>query len=277
MKLEIVHCGLYNRPETFVQELIFTHLGLVTEGLDYMSIRLPGDAEELPIRTVDLPFLSLMPAGMTIDFRFNRRRENWVIQCRMPELRPALRLHGSLLKNDAGEELLIPLIRPLSMERAFALRERFVRIGELQRSGTPADTAAAEWMVIGIVGELLADTHSDRDHAPSPAARLRALIDADRQFRRTLEELCREAGATPGHLRRLFQKEFRISPGEYRTRRRLGRIMELIDRNERSLKEIAEEVGMRNVTHLHAFVRERCGVTPGVLQKQRAGIPEREA
>ena len=34
-------------------------------------------------------------------------------------------------------------------------------------------------------------------------------------------------------------------------------------------QEIAEEVGMRHVTHLHAFVRERCGVTPGELQKQR--------
>ena len=52
--------------------------------------------------------------------------------------------------------------------------------------------------------------------------------------------------------------------------------MELIDRNELGLKEIAAEVGMRNVTHLHAFVRDRCGVTPGELQKQRGKLLSRE-
>ena len=49
--------------------------------------------------------------------------------------------------------------------------------------------------------------------------------------------------------------------------------VELIDQNELSLKEIADAVGMRNVTHLYAFVRERCQVTPGELQKQRGGRP----
>ena len=269
MKLEIVHCGPYHRPETYVQELIFAHLGLVIGGLDYMKIRMPGSVGEFPVSTADLPFLSLMPAGLTIDFRFNRRRENWVIQCRMPELMPEPRSGGSLLQWHNGGELPIPLIRPVSMTEAFALRERFSRIGELHRSGTPADCAAAESMAIGIAGEFLAGNGVGENHAPSPAARVRALIDVDQQFRKTLAELSREAGVSPGHMRRLFQEEFRIAPGEYRARRRLGRIMELIDLNEHSLKEIAEEAGMRNVTHLHAFVRERCGVTPGELQKQR--------
>ena len=128
-------------------------------------------------------------------------------------------------------------------------------------------------MTIGIVGELIAGSPARQDSPPSPAARLRAFIDADRNFQSSLKELSRDIGATPGHLRRLFQEEFRISPGEYRARRRLGRILELIDQNDLSLKEIADAVGMRNVTHLHAFVRERCQVTPGELQKQRGGRP----
>ena len=165
---------------------------------------------------------------------------------------------------------------PLSMEQAFAFRERFTRIGELHRDGTPSSIAAAEWMAAGIAGEILAGTNSGRNGSSTPVARLRALIDADRQFRKTLGELSREAAATPGHLRRLFLEKFQISPGEYRARRRLGRIMELIDRNELGLKEIAAEVGMRNVTHLHAFVRDRCGVTPGELQKQRGKLLSRE-
>ncbi|MBS1371763.1 MAG: helix-turn-helix transcriptional regulator [Lentisphaeria bacterium] len=271
MKLKIVHSGLYSRPETYVQELVFTHIGLVVGGLDYMNIRTPDGGGTLRLEPAGLPCLSFIPTGATIDFRFNRKRENWVIQCRIPELRAIPHECSSVLEYD-GSELCVPYVRPLTVEQAFAFRERFSRIGELHRSGTPANTAAAEWMAAGITGEMLAAPPDGRQHAPSPAARLRGLIDADTGFRQTLGELSRDAGASAGHLRRLFREEFRIDPGEYRARRRLGRIMELIDRNDRSLKEIAEEVGMRHVTHLHAFVRERCGATPGELQKQRGRL-----
>ena len=269
----IVHCGVYTRPETHVQKLIFVHIGLTIEGLDYMNFHQPEGEQKLQLRAADLPYLSLIPVGTTLDFRFNRRREDWVIQCRLPGLRPDPHTGGSLFPSDDGGELTVPLIRPLTMEEAFAFRERFARIGELHRSGTPADSAAAEWMTIGIVGELIAGSPARQDSPPSPATRLRAFIDADRNFQSSLKELSRDIGATPAHLRRLFQEEFRISPGEYRARRRLGRILELIDQNELSLKEIADAVGMRNVTHLYAFVRERCQVTPGELQKQRGGRP----
>lgn len=273
MEATIVHCGVYTRPEIHEQKLIFVHIGLTIEGLDYMNLRLPEGGRRLRLRAADLPYLSLIPSGTMLDFRFNRRRENWVIQCRLPGLRPDPHADGSLLPSDDGGELAVPLIRPLTMEEAFAFRERFARIGELHRSGTPADTAAAAWMTLGIVGELVAGPPARPGASLPPAARLRALIDADQEFRSSIRELSREAGATAGHLRRLFQEEFRISPGEYRARRRLGRILELIDQNELSLKEIADAVGMRNVTHLHAFVRERCQVTPGELQKQRGGRP----
>ena len=105
MKIEIVHCGLYNRPETYVQELVFTHVGLVIGGLDYMNIHAQTAGEPFHLATSEPPFLALLPAGMTIDFRFNRRRENWVIQCRTPELRPDPRLHCSRLKTDENSEL----------------------------------------------------------------------------------------------------------------------------------------------------------------------------
>lgn len=269
----IVHSGVYTHPETHVQKLIFVHLGLTIEGLDYMNFHLPEGEKKLQLHAADLPYLSLIPIGTTLDFRFNRRRENWVIQCRLPGLRPDPHACGSLFRSGDGGELAVPLIRPLTVEEAFAFRERFARIGELHRSGTPADSAAAAWMTVGIVGELVAGPPARPGAALTPAARFRALIDADRNFQSSLKELSRDIGATAGHLRRLFQEEFRISPGEYRARRRLGRILELIDQNELSLKEIADAVGMRNVTHLHAFVRERCQVTPGELQKQRGGRP----
>ena len=61
-------------------------------------------------------------------------------------------------------------------------------------------------------------------------------------------------------------EQYHIEPGEYRARRRLNRIMELFRENRLSPKEIAEAVGMHHVTHLHAFLRERLGMTPRELR-----------
>ena len=33
-----------------------------------------------------------------------------------------------------------------------------------------------------------------------------------------------------------------------------------------NMKEIADASGMRNVTHLHKFIRQKCGMTPKQLR-----------
>ena len=271
MQLEIVHPGRYTAPETFVQTTLFVHVGLCLGGLDYMNIAPPGGGEQLKLTGAAAPFLTMIPPGAHVDFRFGRKRENWVIQCRMPELIPVAGACRQQLEQD-GSLLCFPYMRRIKAGHALPLRERFALVVSLWQSGTPANRIAAEWMTVGICGEMFAEEEPPDQEGTTPAARLRLAIDADRGFRKTLAELSREAGASAGFLRKCFRRAYQLEPAEYRARRRLSRIMELIDRNELSLKEIAEEVGMRHVTHLHAFVRERCGVTPGELQKQRGRI-----
>lgn len=267
MQLAIEHVGQYTRPETFVQETPLCHLGLDLSGLDYMKLFVPGRETPLELAGSDLPCVTLLPPGVRVDFRFGRRRENWVIQFRLPELElePG-ELRGRLRRDDT--RLSVPLFHPGGGE----LRERFRRIRELWMSGTPADRLAAEWMTSGILGEIIAEKPAPDDRPATPAARFRALIDADAGFRKTLAELSRDAGGDPGYLRKCFEETYRIAPAEYRARRRLGRILELIGQNSLGFKEIAEEVGMRNVTHLHSFVRERCNTTPGLLRKTRRSV-----
>jgi len=267
MRLKIEHVGQYTRPETYVQETQLCHLGLDLSGLDYMKFFVPGRETFLELTGSDLPCLTLLPPGVRVDFRFGRRRENWVIQFHLPELTldPG-ELRGRFL---CGEmPLPVPLFHPCGGE----LRERFRRIHELWMSGTPAARPAAEWMTAGILGEIMAEKPAPADEPASPAARFRALIDADTGFRKSLAELSRDAGAGPGHLRKCFEETYRIAPAEYRARRRLARILELIDQNSLGFKEIAEEVGMHNVTHLHAFLRERCNTTPGNLRKASRSV-----
>ena len=71
---------------------------------------------------------------------------------------------------------------------------------------------------------------------------------------------------TEVHLRRLFLRSYQTHPAEYRARLRFRRIQELLSDPEKTLKEIAELAGMNHVTHLHEFIRKRCGLTPAQLR-----------
>lgn len=271
MNLNIEHVGQYTRPETYQQTTELCHIGLGLTGLDYMRLFVPGCDAPQELSGADLPWFTLLPPGVRIDFRFGRHRENWVIQCRLPELELEPGEFRSRFLSE-GVSLPVPLVHSLRMEDALEYRERFRRIRASWQGGTPADRLAAGLSSAGILGELFAGKFRENEEPETPAARFRAAIDGDVRFRKTLAELSREAGASPGYLRKCFREAYRIEPAEYRARRRMGRIIELIGRSTFGFKEIAEEVGMRHVTHLNAFVREHCGATPGELRKSRRGI-----
>jgi AraC-like DNA-binding protein len=76
---------------------------------------------------------------------------------------------------------------------------------------------------------------------------------------------CRELGVNRDVLRARFAERYKLSPSEYRINRRLKRILYLFTYSDMSLKEIAGDVGMKNVTHLNAVIRKYYDKTPRQL------------
>ena len=68
--------------------------------------------------------------------------------------------------------------------------------------------------------------------------------------------------------RQAFQKQYHISPGEYRIRRRIQRMIFLMSSSSMSMKEIAGELGMKHASHLNSFVKQHFGKTPGELYRE---------
>ena len=99
------------------------------------------------------------------------------------------------------------------------------------------------------------------DKTPEPA------LKAER-FELTLSEHCRKLGFSAGYARRVFARRFLIEPQEYRLRRRLERILYLLSTHRYCHKEIADMVGMKSVNHLHSFLKQRSGMTPGEIDKK---------
>ena len=209
----------------------------------------------------------MVPAGFKIDFSYNARRENYVTICQMDSLRWNPKSH--LLELHWRDQVIeIPLVIKAPLGRVEMLRDLFRRTAELTRSAIYADHIAAEMLMQTVVAEFIEYSRSaSAEVVPEHIARLKKLIDEDTAFRYDLSEIMSEFKYTSIYLRRLFKKYYSTNPAEYRARLRFNRIQQLLSESDLSIKEVADAVGMNHVTHLHTFVKQRCGMTPGELRR----------
>ncbi len=262
MDLEVTGVGLYTNAQSCSQFTNSIFLGLVVSGLETMNIYTPegkfcGEAHN--------GTLFLLPPGFRLDFRFNSRRENYVAMCRSDAVQRAADGGAITLRLDSCTVAVPPVLAaaPGDLER---LRSGFRRLLELHHSPLPRDAEAARMLATGLMAEFAAGRGREAEEFPPEVRKLKQAIDGDPDFRKPIRELYAGCGRSAVHLRRLFRRYCLITPSEYRARLRLARIQELLREGDWNLKEIADAAGMRNVTHLCAFIRKRCGTTPARLR-----------
>lgn len=260
MEISLIDSRMYSQPETYTQKTGVVFLGLIVSGLQYMKIydpagQLYGSAGN---RT-----LTLIPENFRLEFAFDSDRENYVTLCRIEGLNWDSAARRLLLDN--GEAAFaVPLVMPVIAERLVCLRDIFRRTERLMGSSTKSDLFAAQLLMSSVVAEFICETKTR--NVPEPLKMFMQSIDADISFSNSISEHAGKVGFSVTHLRRLFLKHYQTEISEYRSRLRFNRIVTLMEDRNLSLKEIADKVGMCNVTHLHLFIRKNCGMTPGQLR-----------
>lgn len=273
MDFKLIHIGKYNKPERGSQITHAVFLGLSLYGKEQGAVYYPSG--KLLSRTVPGKMkLGITPAGFRVDFAYNAQRENYVIACELPGLtynenEPFFYLHykDSILRINPSLEL--------PVEKALQLRGVFEKIIALKRTPLPGNIFYAEQLCCMLIGELAASTVENIPNGDGKqpltidlAEQLRRQLDEDERFELTLSEHCRKLGFSAGYARRVFARRFLIEPQEYRLRRRLERILYLLSTHRYCHKEIADMVGMKSVNHLHSFLKQRSGMTPGEIDKK---------
>ncbi|QGY39974.1 helix-turn-helix domain-containing protein [Pseudodesulfovibrio cashew] len=81
-----------------------------------------------------------------------------------------------------------------------------------------------------------------------------------------LGELAREAGLSPFHLVRVFEKQLGMTPHGYLTQTRVERAREQLSGNGR-LADIAAACGFSDQAHLTRLFKRQTGLTPGKYRK----------
>ncbi len=255
--------GVYRRKEKHRQIIPCRWLAFYIRGAVWSANYWPDGRLRHTTGPETGPYLSLGYPGMTTDFEYGDDRENWVVMMDCPELQYDPEGHCLFLAEEDGR-----IIRPLP-DRVFVssmevplLRRTFSEITSAYRSALPQELLRANFLLASLFPAFLKTEFSDEN---GPAESLRRLIDEDAKWEYPLSELCRRSGYSRDYLRRAFRIRYGITPGEYRSRRRLHLILHLIAYSSMSLKEIAYEVGMRHVTHLNAFLMHSCGKTPSEI------------
>lgn len=263
MNINVTMSDLFSTEQSMCQKTECVFLGLVISGVNYMNFYAPSG--DLVGKVPDMS-LFLLPPGFLIDFSFNEHRKNYVTFCWIDGLRWNARdMTVELYDRDQCTEL--PLIVPVSPVRAEYLTEIFQRTSRLLNSAIPSDAKAAELLTMSLLAEFIEHSgQENQNRIPSKLEEFKKAIDADECFEKKLEDIMADFDYTSIHLRRLFLKYYQTNPAEYRARLRFARVRELLLKSDLSFKEIADAVGMNNVTHLHAFVKKRCGMTPKTLR-----------
>ena len=221
------------------------------------------DADQEPF----VPYLSVCVPGFVLDFEYGEDRENYVTILDWDGLRYDCGQAEFFLIYD-GMELEIPETIELSPPEAAFLRGRFEEIMELYNSAIPCDQLAAEIMTHELFLRFL-QKPMERDDA---VELFRKLLDEDDHYEKSILRICRDLGENRDILRQRFIDRYKLTPREYRIRKRLVRILHLFTYSDLSLKEIAADVGMKNVTHLNALIRKYYGKTPRQLCREYRSV-----
>ena len=102
----------------------------------------------------------------------------------------------------------------------------------------------------------------DDPPCPRVAAECRSRLDAHFQDNLKLETLAAMIGVSEAHVVRSFTKFHGISPGAYRTARRVEQAKKLL-LSGASIAKTASDLGFYDQSHFHKAFRKIVGVTPG--------------
>ncbi len=267
MHLELINISRFTGKQYYVQHLNCSFLMLTLSGLEYGRLYAPGGTLT---EKVSNGSLQLVPPGFRYEFSFNEKRENYTALCCLPEVT----WNGTLLRqefSDGNRTISLALSRELTPEQQKEFKQRFQQAAAAASQPLPAQRFAAELILAGIVAELALPQIPQKEELPAAVDACRQAFAQDRRFQRTFREIAQEIGLSQVHLRRLFLRFCQTDPGEYRAQLRFRYVTELLRDTDLALKEVADAAGMRNVTHLHAFVKKHSGLTPAKLRRNLRG------
>lgn len=173
-----------------------------------------------------------------------------------------------------------------NLSNVFRIQDQFIgRLGdifssELLRPAHPAQDVLVESASMALSVHLLrsygVSTEVHGGFSGGNVAAIRRALEFMSQpldTRISLSDVAAASGISRFHLSRIFKKQLGVSPIAYLERVRIERAMDLIQRDEMSLAEVAQTVGFADQSHFTRRFKHYVGQTPGAYARDQGRRP----
>ncbi len=171
----------------------------------------------------------------------------------------------------------------IRQEEAFhapRLMRQMIRLWHELAGGAPASRMFADEVMRDALQVLIGRTEPKkaprqaRERLPAHTLRrLRDYVEGSLADDLDVEAMASVAALSPAHFARAFAATVGLTPFRYVMRRRLARARELLEHTDRSVLDIALDVGFKTPSHFTSRFRREFGVTPRDVEPQIVDVP----
>lgn len=283
------------------ESLLRSH-GVAWREIKAWILALPPEGDTLPLPSVSEPFLAWMLSG-DVEFQERENDQPWIthriqkgsffltaggapydVRWRSLDSEPfeamsvfiELPLLQRALEEVFGSDAAQARLRDVSAFTDNVLNSLMERLREeLMRShASPLFVQGiAQAIAIHLARNYGETVEEARSGSPSlPGYKLQQITDwmADHLAEEfSLEQLAAQAGLSKFHFQRLFKRALGVSPSRYHINLRMNLARRLLRETQKSVVEIALEIGYTNPSHFAQLFRREAGLSPSDYRRQR--------
>jgi AraC family transcriptional regulator len=211
-------------------------------------------------------------------FREERGRSTRDISRGSVIVRPANDVHGDAYAEPGGRYVRIAIADPmLAASVVPRSREQSQSLAAVALGSRVADEVlrpdrwsalAVQGLVFELLAEIARDAAAESHHSPRWIAEVRELLHDEHAETCVRRSRARHPRGARSRRASTFRRHVGIGVGDELRRARVFHARRLIESSQKSLAEIATEVGFADQSHLTRSTRLVLGVTPGTLRRR---------
>ncbi len=148
--------------------------------------------------------------------------------------------------------------------------DTYLKIFDLVEKERPGFQQVASGMVVKLLGYIVS-FEKRKEFSGKPIAKVieqvRFLMRQNIETEYNMEELARDHNVGYSYFRKMFKKYTGVSPAQYHLQLRMIRAKELLVSTDKTITEIAYQLGFQNIYHFSLLFKKKIGRSPSDLRK----------
>jgi AraC-like DNA-binding protein len=150
------------------------------------------------------------------------------------------------------------------------LIDTYLKIYDLVEKERPGYQQIASGMVVKLLGYIVSFEKRKEfsgKHIAKVIEQVRFLMRQNIETEYKMEELARQQNVGYSYFRKMFKKYTGVAPAQYHLQLRVIRAKELLVASDKTISEIAFQLGFQNIYHFSMLFKKKTGMSPSEFRK----------